>query len=135
MIVNTDITIYNRKANPGTKRMDYCRTVIKGVHWYTDQKVTVAEDGLKSADAYKIRIPMDNREDNYLDPENYAALPWGEHKKYWTLENGDLFIKGAVTFEITRPSELQSLHKPCGRVQSYSDNRFGGLPHIRIGGA
>ena len=135
MITNADITIYNRKRNPETKKMEYCRTILKGVHWYTDQKVTVGENGLKSADVYKIRVPMDNREDNYLTPEKYAALPWGEHTKYWTIENGDLFIKGEVELEITKPSDLESPHSPWGTVVSYSDNRFGGLPHIRIGGA
>lgn len=135
MLTNADITIYNRKRNPETKKMEYCRTILKGVHWYTEQKVTVGENGLKSADLYKIRVPMYNRRNHYLAPGEYTALPWGEHTRYWTAENGDLFAKGAVELEITKPSDLQSLHIPWGTVVSHSDNRCGGLPHIRIGGA
>lgn len=134
MITNADITIYNRKANPETKKMEYCRTILRNVHWHTDQKVTV-DKGLQSADMYKIRVPVRNREEPYLTPEEYAALPFGGHAGFWTTENGDLFVKGATDQDIDKPSDLEGRHLIVGKVQSHSDNRRGGQPHIRIGGA
>lgn len=134
MIINDSLTIYNRKLNLETKQYVYNRTEIPEIHWYTDQKTSVSDKGLASADIYKIRIPG-NQTGNFLPASEYAALSFGEEKNYWTVENGDLFVKGIVTDEITKESDLKNKHYVYGKVMSYSDNRKGGIPHIRIGGA
>lgn len=136
MITNASLTIYNRKMNPATKQYVYKRTEIPEIHWYTDQKVQImaGDKGLASADLYKIRIPA-NQTDKFLPANEYAALTFGEETDYWTVENGDLFVRGIVTDEITKESDLKSKHYIYGKVMSYSDNRSGGIPHIRIGGA
>ena len=135
MLTNADITIYNRKANPSTGRMEYCATVVMGVWWHTDQKVQIlaADKGLSSADEYKIRIPMQGR-DGYLLPEKYAALPYGDHTEYWTIENGDIFLKGIHKEKIEKPSDLSKKGFLIGTVASHSENFTGLCPHIRIGG-
>ena len=54
------------------------RTMIKGVWFYVDNKVSLADGGLASADAYKVRIPVhaDFGGSQYVPPEEYAgALP------------------------------------------------------------
>lgn len=137
MITNESLTIYNRKLNPETRQYVYNRTEIPSVHWYTDQKVQMLSDdkGLVSADLYKIRIPKGKQTDTYIPPNKYAALPYSYEKRYWTVENGDLFVKGIVRDEITKESDLKNKHYVYGKVLSYSDNRKGGIPHIRIGGA
>ena len=137
MITNTDITIYNRKLNPETRQYTWHRTELRGVHWYTDQKVQVLADskGLSSADSINIRIPTGGRSERYLPPEEYAALSYGKKTLYWTVENGDLFVRGIVQDEIKKESDLQNKHYLVGKVLSHSDNRFGLNPHIRIGGA
>lgn len=136
MIINDSLTIYNRKLNPNTRQYVYNRTEIPEIHWYTDQKVQVlaSDKGLASADLYKIRIPG-SQTDHFLPANEYAALPFGKEKDYWTVENGDLFVRGIVPDEIMKESDLRSKHYICGKVLSYSDNRKGGIPHIRIGGA
>ena len=58
MLTNADITLYHACADPEQKRKIYRRTVIHGVHWFTNQRTTV-NDGLKSADEYRIRIPQE----------------------------------------------------------------------------
>lgn len=137
MITNADITIYNRKLNPETRQYVWDRTVIQGVHWYTDQKVQIlaGDKGISSADLYKIRIPEGSFPRGYLPPQEYAALPFGERTKHWTVENGDLFVQGIVPDEIEKESELAKKHYVVGKVMSHSDNLFGLNPHIRIGGA
>ena len=57
MITNANITIYNRKTNKETRLDEWKRTVIEGVHYFVENKVTVGEKGLFSADIHKIRIP------------------------------------------------------------------------------
>lgn len=137
MITNADITIYNRKFNTETRQCVWSRTVIQGVHWYTDQKVQIlaGDKGLSSADLYKIRIPEESFPPGYLPPQEYAALPFGEHTKHWTVENGDLFVRRIVPDEIEKESDLAKKHYAVGKVLSHSDNLFGLNPHIRIGGA
>lgn len=136
MITNNSLTIYNRKLNPATKQFVYNRTEIPEIHWYTYQEVQILanDKGLVSADVYKIRIPA-SQTNGFIPANEYAALPFGEEKAYWTVENGDLFVQGIVTDEITKESDLKSKHYVYGKVMSYSDNRIGGIPHIRIGGA
>lgn len=135
MLTNADLTIYNRKLNPETRQYTWHRTELRGIHWYTDQKVQIGDKGLVSADMIKIRIPIGNRYKPYLSPEEYAALPYGRHINYWTVENADLFVRGIVRDEITKESDLQKKHYVVGKVLSHSDNRRGHSPHIRIGGA
>lgn len=138
MLTNADMTIYNRKANPTTKKMEYVRTVIKGVWWHTKLEVSTALSGmgggLKSADVLTARIPMDGRA-GYLPPDEYAALTWGDHTGKWTVENGDIVVKGEISTDITRPAELGAMHLQMFQVVSHSENFFGGNQHIRIGGA
>lgn len=127
MTTNADITIYNAWLNPSLNKKIYRRTVIRDVHWYTNQKTTVGEGGLRSADEYKIRIPLESC-DGYRPPDEYRNDPDG----HWTVENGDLFVRGILDLEICKASELARYHP--GQVLSWSDNRHGNQPHIRIGG-
>lgn len=128
MLTNAEITLYHAYADPKTKRKEYRRTVIPRVHWFTNQKTTVESDGLKSADEYRIRIPAEACA-GYLPPDQYRNNPAG----HWTIENGDFFVRGICEKEIEKPSDLALLHP--GKVLSWSDNRRGITPHIRIGGA
>lgn len=133
MIANADITIYNRKYNKETRLDDWQRTVIRGVHFYVNNKVSLVESGLKSADVFKIRIPEDAEFDKeYLSEDEYARA---EDVSYaWTLQNDDYVVRGECELEIEKPSDLKELHKQYCKITSWSDNRFGGLPHWRIGG-
>lgn len=133
MITNADITIYNQKVNPDTKITEYARTQIRNVHWHTDQKVNVDQSGVHSADTYKIRIP----EESVSDLMFVEKLYWNSLKNttgYWTIQNGDIVVKGFVDDDIVQSSDLFKKYPYVFRVNSYSDNRFGNLPHFRIGG-
>ena len=126
MLTNADITIYNRKFDKKTGFDLWNRTVIRDVHVYVDHKVSVGDTGLNSAEVYKIRIP-DNvgNADLYLPPEEYG---------YWTIQNDDQIVLGECQIEIERPADLKAVFQKQCKVTSWSDNRFGGLPHWRIGG-
>lgn len=133
MLTNADITLYNHHYNKETRLDDWHRTVIHGVRFYVDNKVALGESGLNSADIYKIRIPGDaecNKE--YVSEDEYIGL--GNADYYWTLQNGDYIVLGECFLNIEKPSDLKPLHKHYCKITSWSDNRFGGLPHWRIGG-
>ena len=59
MITNADVTVYNRISGDSTKYDTWIRTVLHGVHVHVDHKTAVTDNGLKSAEVYKIRIPAD----------------------------------------------------------------------------
>lgn len=136
MITNADITIFNkRRIDKATARPVYFRTQIKGVNFYTDQKVRVTDDGgVVSADVYKIRIPedADTQGKQYIDADRYAELTDEEALSYWTINNDDLFGRGLL-IDFEKESEFLK-RQYTGKILSFADNRRGGLPHWRIGG-
>lgn len=133
MITNADITIYNSKYDKSTRFDTWERTVIKDVHVYMDHKASVGDNGLNSSEIYKIRIPSEvDNADSYLPPEEYAAL--SDVSGHWTIQNDDHIVIGICDMEIEKPADLKALHKRHCKITSWSDNRFDGLPHWRIGG-
>lgn len=136
MITNADITIFNkRRIDKASGRPVYFRTQIKGVSFYTEQKVRVTEEaGVISKDMYKIRIPetADTGGKQYIDADAYKALADEEAAGYWTIDNDDLFGKGLLP-EFEKEADFLK-RQYTGKVLSFSDNRRGGLPHWRIGG-
>ena len=132
MITNSDITIYNRISGDSTHYDTWIRTVLHGVHVYVDHKTAVTDNGLKSAEVYKIRTPADIPEaGQYLPPDQFACC--GGYG-YWTIQNDDQIVLGECQIEIERPADLKAVFQKHCKVTSWSDNRFGATPHWRIGG-
>lgn len=131
MLTNADITLYNRYYNKNIRLDEYRRTVIRGVHFYVDNKVTVTTEGLRSADVYKVRIPVsaDSGGAVFVSARDYKG-EWGT----WTLQADDYIVRGVLETEIERPAELHKEAEQVFRITSWSDNRFGSLPHWRVGG-
>lgn len=134
MLTNATITIYNRI--PGKKNTfdTWHRTVIRDVHVYVDHKASVGGSGLNSAEVYKIRIPTDvENADQYLPPEEFVKKD--NPGNYWTIQIDDHIVLEECTKEIEKPADLKDVRLRHCKVLSWSDNRFVGLPHWRIGGA
>lgn len=106
------------------------RTMIKGVWFHVDNKVSLTDGGLTSADAYKVRIPVhaDFGGSQYAPPDEYVGA--GDT---WTLKNDDYIVKG-IGPDIETPADLQKEIRTAFKVTSWSDNRHGGLKHWRVGG-
>ena len=132
MITNADVTVYNRISGDSTHYDTWNRTVLHGVHVYVDHKTAVTDNGLKSAEVYKIRIPADIPEaGQYLPPDQFACC--GGYG-YWTIQNDDQIVLGECQIEIERPADLKAVFQKHCKVTIWSDNRFGTTPHWRIGG-
>lgn len=132
MITNADITIYNKKYDPETRQDTWHRTVLKGVHFYCEHKVSLLATGLVNADLYKIRIPADVS-------AGKTYVPWTEFQaaedvsRLWTIQKGDYLVRGERP-EAERLQELQKSGIDICKITAWSDNRRGGLPHWRIEG-
>ena len=135
MITNADITIYNC-AHKGTRNEAWKRTVIHAVNWYGGQKVTVSDAGLLTADAYTVRIPVSSAPQGkeFLLPEDYALKDDAALSGFWTLQNGDLVLRGEGP-EITQPKEVTEMSE-CFVVTGWSDNRRGSpiMQHWKVEG-
>lgn len=108
-------------------------TVIENVHIYVNHKASVGDSGLNSAEVYKIRIPTDvENADQYLPPEEYAKLE--DPEEHWTIQTDDQIVLGEYNQEIEKPADLKDVRLRHCKVLSWSDNRFGGLPHWKIEG-
>lgn len=89
MITNMDVTVYNRKYDETTHFDTWSRTVLHGVHVYVDHKTAVSDNGLNSAEVYKIRIPADIRGSRSVSPAGRVCLLWRLRKLDYTERGSD----------------------------------------------
>lgn len=96
------MTIYN--AYTGANRLTvYQRTQIKNAqstncaNWNDTKGANVSKIGLTAADQALITLPMEVGA-NFLDPRAWQALVSKTGK--WTLQVGDIIVKGLITDEI-----------------------------------
>jgi len=95
MIPNSDITIYN-KYTDSTRKEKYQRTVVSDVVWQDAKAIYVAGVGMVKANTALVMIPFALGA-NYLTPKAWQAAKSGK----WTLQEGDVIVRGSVTNEIT----------------------------------
>lgn len=133
MLVNAAITIFNKFPDRATKKFVYVPHYVEHVWFHTNQKSTVSDKGLHSADEYNVRIPYAECAD-WIPPNDYTELSEPEGK--WTVQNGDFFILGEWAGE--KVDGIADIKKDffgvAGMVLSHSENFFGSSQHIRIGG-
>lgn len=133
MLTNASLTIFNRFPDSQSRKFVYIPHYIPNVWFHTDQKISVGDGGLKSADVYKIRVPYSECVD-WMPPNDFADLAAPEGK--WTVQNGDFFAVGKWSgIEVSGIEEIKKeFSGTVGRINSHSENFFGSLKHIRIGG-
>ncbi|MEI2423354.1 hypothetical protein V6O07_24005, partial [Arthrospira platensis SPKY2] len=92
----------------------YKRTVIENVDWQEKQEGSIKEKGLVLDSSIKIFI---DKLDNYISPKAFRRLGPEERENYFTLDIGDLIVKGDIDFEITgqKPFTIKNLE------QNYDD--------------
>ena len=148
MITNVEaVTVFNGRVDKETRRKIYISTVIRGVSYVEGKGSRVADNGVWSDDVqYKIRVPLiaviqDNRE--YMRDLNYAKLDNEEAAKYWTIQKGDLVVRGEYAGDspLLGEDEISAYAKEQGldliHVTEYADDTSGGslyTRHWRIGG-
>ena len=129
MRTNADITIYNRYFDKATRLDKYQRTILYGVFWDERKAVNRLQSGLEDADKVTIIIPFAVTTDKkYAPPKEFEKLE--DKTGYFTLQEGDRVVKGAIDFEIT--GKLSDLDKECEAYTITSvDIKDFGSPHMR----
>lgn len=106
MLTNADLTLYNKYIDPTTRAEKYQRSEIKGVNWQGAKAVYLSGVGLVKSDIATIRIPL-ARGANYVMPIAWQALTTKTGK--WTLQAGDVVVRGIVTDAISDSFTITAL--------------------------
>lgn len=102
MIPNGHITIYNRYFDNRAEK--YQRTVIRDVVWQATKAVSGRSTGVLASNVATVFIPM-ARGTDYLKPKAWQLARSGK----WTLQEGDVIVRGEATDNITTEYTLTSL--------------------------
>lgn len=126
MRTNADITIYNRYFDKATRLDKYQRTILYGVFWDERKAVNRLQSGLEDADKVTIIIPFTVITDKkYVAPKEFEKLQ--DKSNYFTLQEGDRVVKGAIDFEITgKISDLDKEYEAF-TITSVDTKDFGSL--------
>ena len=128
------ITVFNSRLNAETGNDDYVGTVITGVSWYCEIVSTV-DEGLKAANKFTIRIPADADFGGkaYASPLDYANAE--DVSGLFTLKNGDIIVRGAVTATGLRPATLHKNYEAFTVLGVTDNRRARHEPHWKVVGA
>nr|DAQ24265.1 MAG TPA: hypothetical protein [Caudoviricetes sp.] len=133
-LCNEIITIINSRFDSEQDCDAYSATVVSGASWFCEIASNVDGSGLKAADKYTIRIPQKaDCGKAYVDPLAYESA---DPSAAFTLKNGDIVVRGAVTGEDLRPSALQKRYSEVVTILGVTDNRRAPhAPHWKVVGA
>ena len=119
-LCNETITVFNAGLDEETGYDTYMPTVITGVSIFCEIASAVDSSGLKAANMFKIRIPIDAdfSGKTYVTPAEYALNP----KRRFTLQQGDIIVRGKEKTAMD-PAALQKKYGEIITVLGVTDNR------------
>ncbi len=129
------VTIFNKRLEKDTGFDVYVPTVIRGVSWFCEIASTVDDAGLKAANRFTIRIPLnaDFSGKRYVPVNEYLA--GNDTQDLFTLANGDIIVKGAVTESGLKPADLQTRFGEIVTILGVTDNHGArNAPHWKVVG-
>ena len=128
------ITVFNAKLNTTTDKDEYHATVITGVSWFCEI-VSAVDKGLKAANKFTIRIPEDADFDGkaYVTPFQYAEEAFIDD--LFTLKNGDIVVRGAVSDTDLRPADLHRNYEAFTILGVTDNRRDVRSPHWKVIGS
>ncbi len=129
---DSTITVYNKHTDKQTHVITWYRTVIPNCFWkYTGDKISIGKTMLETNNII-CRIPIqENFKENYL----WQTIPNDLKTNYFTLNSGDIIVRGEVTDEINeykdgkRASDIIDRYKSmqgCMQVEEMAINIGGG---------
>lgn len=128
MMTNTKMTIYNQYIEPNTHNKLYKKHVIENVFWDDSLGVNL-NMGYENADKVNVYIPYDKNDlTNYKNPKQFIG-------EGWTLQNGDIMVKGEINVNIINGIKDLSQYEPF--IMTVCDNKdFGSsnMQHFELRG-
>lgn len=102
---------------------------------YSEIVANVDSAGLKAANKFTIRIPenADFGGKIYVSPLEYAETE--DASNLFTLKNGDIVVRGAVTVSGVKPADLHKLYEAFTVLGVTDNRRAPNAPHWKVVGA
>lgn len=134
-LCNTTVTVYNARLDRELDATVYVPTIINGVSWYGSVKSTVDASGLKAANQYTVRIPLDADTEgkSYTDAREYKAAD--DVTGLFTLNEGDFIVKGAFSDTLTVPPSKSTTSNFFTILAATDNRRAPKSPHWKVTGA
>ena len=116
---NDTITIYHAVFNKETRCDTWMEQVIHGCSWYSKLQIQPADKGVKSANEFRVRIPLENAPAELI------------------MSKGDYVVRGHKQLPEITPSSIAEQYDEHFMIMSYTVNKECGdySKHIRIQGA
>jgi len=112
---NTTVTIYNKYKDPITDMVTWYKHTITGCFWkYTGNKVTINQAVLETNDI----ICRIRKSPEFLENYEWINLPADTKPNYFTLNKGDILIRGAVDDEV---NEYQQGQRSTDLIKKYKN--------------
>ena len=130
---NETITVFNTRLDDDKGYDLYVPTIIRGVSWFCEIASNVDSSGLKAANKFIIRIPVDAdfSDKAYVPPAAYAG---GDPTSVFTLGQGDIIVHGEETASLN-PAQLQEKYGEIVTILGVTDNtRRPHAKHWRVTG-
>lgn len=125
MIINADITLYNKYYDEEDKCAKYKRSYLFGVNYRSSYGTTTSSKSINNNDENIIYIPFSvySEDKEYIKPKAYEKLIDSEKDNYFTLNDGDIIVKEIVDFELTaeKGSNLKALNEFYDDVSTVSN--------------
>lgn len=131
---NETITVFNTRLDDDKGYDLYIPTIIRGVSWFCEIASNVDSSGLKAANKFIIRIPVDAdfSDKAYVPPAAYAG---GDPNTVFTLKQGDVIVHGEET-EPMQPAQLQEKYGELVTILGVTDSsRRSHAKHWKVVGA
>ena len=134
MRTSTSVTIYNKYKEGNVEK--WHRTVLDAVFWNSCKGANFRKTGLENADSVTVLIPFSvSPEIQYVEPKQWITLI--DKTNTWTLQNGDILVKGNTGYDIVKSSkELDQLFDQVRTITKIDAMDFGSrhLQHWEVGG-
>lgn len=114
------ITVFNARLDDDNGYDIYVPTVISGVSWYCEIASSVDHSGLKAANKFTLRIPVDAdfSGKSYVSPADYAR---SDPESCFTLNQGDIIVHGEER-EALSPAELKEKYGEVVKILGVTDS-------------
>ena len=128
------ITVFNPKYDTDVDDNVWHGTVISGVSWYGHTRDTITDKGLKAADTYTIRIPVeaDTGGSDYVLPSVFASME--DVSQSYTLSEGSVIVRGVAPTSGMTPTILRQTYEMLTILGVTDNRRAPHAPHFRITG-
>lgn len=131
MTTNTSMSVFNKYTDE-EKNVRFKKHLIDNVFW-DDSKSVNLNLGYENADEVNVYIPKSQNDlSGYVEPKQYKG-----ESGTWTLENGDIIVKGNVDEEeISMIKELTKKYDNTFTITLVDDKDFGSsnMQHFEIKG-